>query len=73
VGVLESVAGGLLLAAIIGGWRWLRSDNRAQRIREAVCRHDWQPRDPDGILILAYDQQCRKCDAVRAAPSSDDF
>jgi len=63
-----TVVGGLILAAILTGVRWLRDPDNQERLRQELCRHDWeliQTDYGDLVLITPYTERCRKCGATR--------
>lgn len=67
-----SVVAGLILAAILAGVRWLRDPDNRQRLRQRLCRHDWQSVEalhpgPTGRLVFVrgYTERCPKCEATR--------
>jgi hypothetical protein len=70
--VAVSVVAGLILAAILSAVRWLRDPDNRQRLRQRLCRHDWETIEPlhpgPGnrlIFVNSYSERCRKCDATR--------
>lgn len=40
-GIIIGVVAGLIVAAIIGLVGWLRKEENRERLRQAVCQHDW--------------------------------
>jgi hypothetical protein len=77
-GIVATVVGGLLLAAILAGGKALRTRREAservglrQRIREVFCNHEFRPINEDAAERRIFrvstlgDEQCVKCDAMR--------
>jgi len=67
-----TVVGGLILAGILAGVRWLRVPDNRERLRQVVCRHDWEPIQTNFgtpsahlVFVTPYSERCRKCGAVR--------
>jgi uncharacterized membrane protein YciS (DUF1049 family) len=67
-----TVIGGLILAGILTAIRWLRVEDNWERLRQRVCRHDWEPIQTNYgtpsarmVFVAPYSEQCRKCGAVR--------
>jgi hypothetical protein len=73
VGVGVGVLATLLSAAIIGTFNYVRDEANRKRLRQRLCRHDWENVDkletnPEtGFLVFVrgYTQRCRKCSATR--------
>jgi hypothetical protein len=71
VGVLLAVLAGLIVAAIIGGVKWLRVEDNREVARQRLCfPHRWvKIEDPDPsynlIFVRTYDEQCSKCGKTR--------
>lgn len=69
--LLFAVLGGLIVAAIIGAWNWLRVAENRERLQQRLCRHRWRSLDernePGGELVFLspYDEECVKCGARR--------
>jgi hypothetical protein len=70
--VLLAVLAGLLVAAIVGGTKWLASAEHRTRVRRVICHHDWfSPNDElnepgSGIVFLTpVSEECRKCGKTR--------
>jgi len=67
-----TVVGGLILAAVLAAISWLRSADNRQRVRQSLCRHDWQTIEPlhpgpEGrlVFVTSYSERCRKCGATQ--------
>jgi|RhiMetStandDraft_4_1073278.scaffolds.fasta_scaffold1175340_1 hypothetical protein len=70
-GIIIGVVAGLIVAAIIGLVGWLRKEENRERLRQAVCQHDWyspmdenRPGDPV-IVLTPFSEECRKCGKTR--------
>lgn len=70
-GIIVGVVGGLIVAAILWVLGWLRKGENRERLKQAVCRHDWyspmdenRPGDPV-IVLTPFSEQCRKCNKTR--------
>jgi hypothetical protein len=40
-GIFVGVVGGLIVAAILWVLSWLRKEENRERLKQAVCQHDW--------------------------------
>jgi hypothetical protein len=63
--IVITVVGGSLLTAVVGGVKWLLvADNRIA-LRQALCRHDWQPypnySGDDLVHVSPLLDYCHKC------------
>jgi hypothetical protein len=64
--ILVPVIAALIVAAILGGVRWLSAREDQQKVRQATCRHDWrhfdEPEPGSDLVVIRVDQaECQKC------------
>ena len=70
-GIIVGVVGALIAAAILWVLGWLRKEENRERLKHAICQHDWyspmddnRPGDPV-IVLTPFSEECRKCGKTR--------